>query len=471
LASPRAEIDLDREICRRSLAAFVRKAWHVVEPTEPYIHGWHIDAICDHLEAISRGEFNRFLCNIPPGAMKSLLISVFWPAWEWGPLGRPSTRYMAAAHELTIAIRDARRMRLLVESEWFQARWPIVFAADQNQKTRFENDQRGFRLARAITSLTGERADRLILDDPHSVETAESDTERESAVRNFREAANSRLTNPAKSAIIVVMQRLHQGDISGEIIERIGGYQHLCLPMEFEPDRRCVTSIFEDPRTEPGELLFPARFPPEVIERDRPIYGDYAWAGQMQQRPAPRDAGMFRTGRIQLVEAAPLCTEWVRGWDFAGTAEKRSDWTVGVLMGKFEGGYVIADVVRKQLTPNDVRKLVKATAELDGKAVRIRGPQDPGQAGKAQALDFTTMLDGWPVKFTPVTGEKEMRAEPFSAQMEAGRVHMVIAPWNTAYTAELGMFPAGRHDDQVDASSEAYNALLAPRSAPRIRRV
>jgi predicted phage terminase large subunit-like protein len=161
----------------------------------------------------------------------------------------------------------------------------------------------------------------------------------------------------------------------------------------------------------------------------------------------------------------------VRGWDFAGSVEKRSDWTVGLLMGKCDDGFVITDVVRKQLGPNGVRTLVKTTAELDGREVRVRGPQDPGQAGKAQALDFTTMLEGWAVKFTPVTGEKDVRAMPLAAQMEAGRVMMVKAPWNDTFVAELQMFPAGRHDDQVDAASEAFNALLVPTSEPRIRRI
>jgi predicted phage terminase large subunit-like protein len=466
LRTPEAILDIERELCRRSLIEFVRRAWHIVEPKEPFVHGWHLDAIAVHLEAVTRGEITRLLINVPPGTMKSLLTSVFWPAWEWGPAGLAPNRYMAASYEIGIATRDTRKMRQLIESEWFQTRWPLPLAGDQNEKTKFENAHRGFRLARSIDSLTGERADRLMLDDPHSVKIAESDLRRATSVTNFREAANNRLNSAERSAIIVIMQRIHQGDISGEILDKIGGYVSLVLPMEYEPDRHCETPWFSDPRTEPGELLFPGRFPAWTIERDKPIFGEYAWAGQYQQRPAPRETGMFRADRIQIVERAPPCTEWVRGWDFAGTADKRADWTVGVLIGKCEAGYVIADVVRKQLTPNDVRRLIRATAELDGREVQIRGPQDPGQAGKAQALDFATLLDGFRVRFAPVTGSKEVRAEPFAAQVEAGRVMMVKAPWNDAFTAELAMFPAGRHDDQVDAATEAYNALIGKRGLP-----
>lgn len=445
---------------------FVRQAWHIVEPTEPFVHGWHLDMIAVHLEAVSRGEITRLLVNVPPGTMKSLLISVFWPAWEWGPIGKPATKYMTAAYEIDLAERDARKMRLLLESDWFQKRWPIRLADDQNEKTKFENANRGFRLARSIQSLTGERADRLIIDDPHSIKTAESDAQRKTSVRNFREAAQSRLNSAERSAIIVVMQRIHEGDISGEIIEKIGGYVEVILPMEFDPKRRCVTPYYADPRTEPMELLFPQRYPQWTIDRDKPIYGEYAWAGQMDQRPTPRDAGFFMVDRIQEVAFAPVCTSWVRGWDFAGTKRNTSAFTAGVLIGKCDAGYVVADVIRVKRTPAEVRKLVRLTAENDGSHIRIRAPQDPGQAGVAQKDDYAKVLEGFTFKFVLPSGDKQTRAEPFASQMEAGRVMMVKAPWNDAYKEELRMVPSGRFWDQTDASADAFNELNTAKPLP-----
>jgi len=461
LAQPDAAVLIDRELCKRSLMAFVERAWHVLEPTTPYVPGWHLEAIAEHLEAISRGEITRMLINVPPGTMKSLMASVFWPAFEWGPLGRPATRIVGASYEQDLAIRDARKMRLLVQSDWFQARWPIAFSRDQDAKTRFENAATGFRAARPITSLTGDRGDRLIIDDPHSVKTAESDTERATALLTFREAAQSRLVSPAKSAILVIMQRLHQDDISGWILENAPEYEKLILPMEFEKDRKCVTRFFEDPRTEEGELLFPERFPREVVERDKRVMGEYATAGQYQQRPSPREGGLFKADRIKIIDTLPQgIKSWVRAWDLAGT-EGAGAWTAGVLMGKHAGGYVIADVTRFQKSPGAVQTEIKAIAALDGKRIPIRIPQDPGQAGKGQVADYAKALDGYILKAVPPTGDKETRALPFAVQVENERVQMLKGDWNDAFLGELRLFPAGRYKDQVDAASDAYAELVS----------
>ena len=169
-------IALDRVECAESLATFVEQAWAIVEPGQDYVHGWHIDAMAEHLEAITYGDedYNRLLINIPPGHMKSLMVSVFWPAWEWGPCHMPHMRYLCASHSLELGIRDSMRMRRLITSDWYQARWPHVkLTADQNQKTKFENTATGFRQATAAGSITGSRGDRVIIDDPHSVEGAE----------------------------------------------------------------------------------------------------------------------------------------------------------------------------------------------------------------------------------------------------------------------------------------------------------
>ncbi len=459
----------------------------------PLTMGWAIEAMCEHLEAISNGDLNRLVMNVPPGMMKSLLTCVFWPAWEWGPLGRPEMRYMGAAYERDLAIRDARKMRLLVESDWFQERWPVKMAGDQNEKMKFENAHTGLRLARPSTSLTGERVHRLILDDPHSVTTAESTVEREKTVQTFREAAQNRMVDPKSSAIVVIMQRLHEGDVSGWLLENAKDvYEFLILPMRFEEDRRCTTSIgFTDPRTKEGELIFPERFPLEVVDRDEKIMGEYATAGQNQQRPAPREGGLFKADRIAKVKSLPKVVKWCRAWDLAGT-EGAGAYTAGVLVGKIanDGGYVIADVKRHQFSAGKVQKLIKSTAKADrqgrlggkvnketgefivdeGSPVlfngadvkRVRLPQDPGQAGKSQKQDYLKLLDGFPLKMIPTAGEgdKEARATPFSVQVEGERVVMLEAEWNDAFIGELKLFPGGTYKDQVDAAADAYNELL-----------
>ena len=454
----------------QTLSGFVREAWHVVEPNSTYIHGWHLDAIAEHLEAVTDGLINRLLINVPPGTMKSLLTSVLWPAWEWGPKGRTSLRYLTSSYTEKYVKRDSRRMRDLVQSDWYRSLWPEVDLVRAGEAS-FSNTKTGFREGVPFASLTGGRGDRVIIDDPHSTETAESEAERLNTTRIFRESVPTRLNDPKTSAIIVIMQRLHEEDVSGQIIKLGLGYEHLMLPMEFEPERKCVTGIgFADPRTEDGELLFPERFPRAVVDRDKVPMGSYAVAGQFQQRPAPRSGGMFQRGDFEIVDAVPAGARRCRAWDFAASTPKKGkqpDWTVGLRMAHLDGIFYVEDVVRDRWSPGDVEKNLKNTASQDGADVIIRMPQDPGAAGKSDARTKVKLLAGYPVKVEAVTGDKATRARPASAQVEAGNVKLVRGKWNEHFLDEVCSFPNAHHDDQVDAFADALNelALKTPRPA------
>jgi predicted phage terminase large subunit-like protein len=229
-------------------------------------------------------------------------------------------------------------------------------------------------------------------------------------------------------------------------------------------DPRQPTAIgFVDPRTTDGELLDPVRFPPKEVKKLQRDMGDYAYAGQYQQRPTPREGGLFKRewfeGRI--IRQAPPGTRWVRHWDLAATKDKKAARTAGVKLGRTpDGRYVVGHVVKTQDEGNAVRRLIKATAELDGVEVEISLPQDPGQAGKVQAKDFVAGLAGFVVRAEGETGDKYTRAEPFSVQCEAGNVDLVEGPWNADYIDELCLFPGGSFADQVDASSGAFGRLV-----------
>lgn len=454
----------ERELYSRSLIDFIKAAWPVLEPGQPYVHGWHMDAIADHLAAVSSGQIKRLLINVPPGTMKSMATGVFWPAWEWGPLGKPSMRFIGASHEEGLATRDAVRMRRLIQSEWYQERWPLAMVGDQNAKTYFENEATGWRQSCPVRSMTGRRGDRVTWDDPHSVEDAHSVARLDEATRVFKETLPTRLNSPSESAIIIIMQRLSDRDVAGHIIEQELGYEHLCLPMEFEAPRKSTSIGFVDPRTEPGELLFPARFPADVVERDKKVMGPYAVAGQFQQRPAPAQGGEFEPDLIQIVDAMPAgVTQMCRGWDLAAT-EGGGDWTAGVKIGRLsDGRYIIADVKRKQYGTHKRDQLIKATADGDSRGIIQSLPQDPGQAGKGQALAFVSLLAGHMVKTSPESGDKVVRARPFASQVNGGNVLMLRGAWNHDFIEELRTFPAGMNDDQVDAASRAFVNLLGPR--------
>lgn len=460
---------IERELCRRSLADFAKRAWPILEPATPLRWGWALDAICAHLEAVTRGEILRLLMNVPPGTMKSLLTGVIWPAWEWGPCGLPEKRFIGTAHKQDLAIRDATKCRRLIQSEWFQSLWPLALTSDQNAKTKFENAKTGFREAMAFTSMTGARGDRVILDDPLSADDANSDAALTAAELTFLEALPTRVNND-QSAIVVIMQRLHQRDTSGLILDRGLPYVHLCLPMRFEPDRRCVTPIFTDPRTKPDELLFPERFPEaQVAELERTL-GSYATAGQLQQRPVPRGGGLFRREWFSTVNALPVGCRFVRGWDLAATEDADAAATAGVLMAMApDGRFIIVDVKRAQVSAAGVELLLRSTAEQDRaqfKSVRGSIPQDPGQSGKAQAQHLIRhVLVGFDYHASPESGDKETRARPLAAQAEIGNVSLLAGDWNAQFLDETSTFPMGKWKDQVDAAGRAFTELTTKRQA------
>lgn len=460
-------IGIDKALAAASLAEFVKMAWHVLEPSTELKWGWAVDAICEHLEAITSGDIRNLLANVPPGSMKSLLVGVFWPAWEWGPKGLQHYRYLGTSHSRSLAVRDNLKCRRLVQSQWYQARWPVSLTGDQNAKTKFENDKTGFRECMSFTGMTGSRGDRVLLDDPISAYDANSEAELYKAKIEFTETLPTRINND-RSSIIVIMQRLHERDTSGLILDMGLDYEHLIIPMRYEPDRKCVTGIgWEDPRKAEGELMFPDRFSETQVSDLEATMGAYGSAGQLQQRPVPRGGGMFKREWFEVVQAAPVSTQWMRGWDLAGSKGQGSDYTAGVLMGRRpDGGYIVADSKRFRGSPGEVERTLKNTAASDVAQYNSRNgsiPQDPGQAGKAQAQYLIKALSGFAYRATPESGDKQTRAAPFAAQAEAGNVSILAGDWNREYLDELASFPYGSFDDQVDASSRAFNMLSQPK--------
>lgn len=462
------------ESCARceSFAGFLRESWHVLNPETPFEPNWHVNLVCDHLEAISRGYLiecgleNRIMFNLPPGTMKSYTISVAWNAYEWGPLGKPWTQWLTATYREDYALRDSRKTRDLIMSEWYQERWGAGVRLTTSGEKRFENTARGFRQAVPFGSLTAGRGDRVVIDDPHSVDTAESEADRNLITRRFRESVPSRVNDPRTSAIVVMMHRLHPKDVCGVIEEQKLPYTRIALPMEFDPEIACSTPVGRDPRTEPGQLLFPARWDENVIARMKTEMTDYAWSAQMNQRATGRTGDMFPRSDIVYVDAAPADAIRCRGWDFAGTKKKPGtspSASVGALLSRDRKGiFYVEEVERGFWSGDEVDRKFKNLSFSDMNrfpGCRVRIPQDPGAAGKSRAEYLASTVAGCNVVVEPVSGSKEIRAESFSAQWRAGNVRIVKGPWNDAYVDEVCPFPNGVKDDQVDASADAFNEL------------
>jgi predicted phage terminase large subunit-like protein len=447
-------------LCEQSLFDFVTEAWKVVEPGTPFVPSWHVRAICAHLEACTRGQIRRLVINIPPRCMKSLLVSVFWPAWVW--IARPHTRWLFASYAQHLSLRDSLHCRDVIQSPWYQKHWGHRFRLreDQNQKTRFDNDRSGFRLASSTGGVgTGEGGDFIVADDPHNVTEAESDTQRETVLRWWDQSMSTCGNDPRTVVHVVVMQRLHERDLSGHLLEQ-GGYEHLCLPMELEPRRRCVTALgWRDPRQREGELLCPGRFPRAAVEELQRRLGLYGTAGQLQQRPTPLDGGLFRRSWFRIVaDAAPPEARRVRYWDLAAAVD--GDYTCGVLMSRSrEGTFCVEDVRRGRWGPSQRDEVILQTAKIDGPDVQIILEQEPGSAGKSVTTYLARRLAGYSVASDRPTGPKEVRAQPFASQCGINNVVLLAADWNVCYLDELGVFPNGRYDDQVDASCGAFARL------------
>ena len=470
--------DIQRELAERSLAQFIRLGWPHIDPND-YISNWHIDAICEHLEAVTRGEMRHLLINVPPRHMKSLGTAVAWPAWTWAqktvrgePLSGPHARFLFSSYAHTLSIRDSLKCRRLIESPWYQGHWGDRFdlTGDQNTKVRFENDKFGYRLSTSVDgTLTGEGGDIVCVDDPHNATDIASETMRNVVLDWWDGAMSTRLNNPKTGAFVVIMQRLHEDDLCGHILtQNHGEWTHLCLPARYEADHPHVW--VRDPRKEEGQLLWPSRVGEEELARLERAMGPTTAAGQLQQRPAPRGGGLFQGAWFETVRAAPIKCQRVRRWDLAASKEGRGagdpDYTVGVLMARDEEGFFyIEDVVRFRASASEVEQRILNVASQDAAMygqdmVRIALSQDPGQAGKAQVQYLTRKLAGYVVSSVNETGSKLVRAQPLAAQAEASNVKLVQGNWNRDFINELEVFPNGKHDDQVDAASGAFHALV-----------
>jgi predicted phage terminase large subunit-like protein len=467
--------EAERILCARSFAYFVKRAWPQIIP-DALKWNWHMDAICDHLQALATGGIptHRLLVNVPPGSSKSTLVGVMYPAWLWGPGGQPWHRYIGAAHEQGLAVRDNRMTRELVTSEWFCRLWPLTLQGDQNEKLYFENDQRGFRQACAVASMTGRRGHTIGLDDPLSPEKAHSDAARETALRVLAETIPTRLNDPATSAIVIVMQRLHEKDPAGYVLSEGLGYEHLCIPMEFEPARRSMTCLgWTDPRQEEGELMFPERFPRDVVERDKKALGDYAWSGQMQQRPAPAGGGIFRAEWWRVLDVSPLVKWRAIYADTAQKTKEQNDYSVFQCWGQtVDGQIILLDMVRGKWEAPELETMARAfwqkhQAVQNAGALRSFKVEDKvSGTGLIQKLK----REGIPIVPLQRNIDKVTRAYDAAPYVQSGNVLLMSNIAHLVdFLSEASVFPNGSHDDMIDAAMSAISDMTAPQNAPAVR--
>jgi predicted phage terminase large subunit-like protein len=475
--SSRALARIRSERARRGLGLhdFIVQAWPWVDPVQG-VFGRYTRTLCWILEQVLAGRIRRLIINVPPGHMKSLTVSVFWPAWAW--LVRPEVRFAFTSYRGDLALRDADRSRDLIRSPFYQdlllgrpGGWALL-RTGQDTKSRFANTQGGYRFSSAVAGIMGEGGDIVVFDDPHNIEQAESDSVRDEIVRKIRLALPTRVRSKT-GAVVIIMQRLHPLDLTGVFLDEEGElWTHLCLPARFDTDHP-HPCLFDWRKTE-GELLFPELFPENRILELETGLTAYGTAGQLQQRPHPREGSMFKRDDFRMIDASevPKGGTVVRGWDLAATDAqavnaKRASWTVGLRLRYVKRNIYIEDVVRLRGSPFKVRTTMRTTGDQDGKGVIIDFPQDPGQAGKAQAEDIIADFPRHRIFYSPESGDKEVRAEAPASQVEGGRVYLVRGAWNGVFLDEAQAFPGSTFKDQIEAFSRAYHRAVRQPGRPK----
>lgn len=487
------EGEIEKRLMEVSLMEYVRRAWHVIEPSTEFQENWHIDAIATHLEAVSTGKIQNLIINIPPRCMKSILVAVMWPTWEWTT--KPSTRFLFATYGSDLTIRDSLKRRNLILSPWYNQRWNQVYRLDPSQKSkgRFDNNKTGFCLATSVGgAATGEGGDRIVIDDPLKADEGVSDAARAAVNQWWRTTMSTRLNDMKTGARVIIMQRLHEDDLVGYLLDRMGAggthYEYLMLPMEYEKKRHCATSIgWEDPRKREGDPLWPDRFDSGEVSTLKADLGEYNAAAQLQQNPAPSGGGMFKDrwwkywvpyGRLEdyppvqirdedgkvayaeIVECPPHHRLTLsQSWDCAFKDKKDSDFVVGQLWGQSDARFFLLDQVRGQWnilsTIDAIVSMTKAYPSAVEKLIE----------DKANGPAIISMLRRKVVGLIPINPEKskEARAQAAVPIVNAGNVylpHPHIVQWVEPFIHEFSTFPVGKNDDQVDAFSQMIQVYL-----------
>jgi predicted phage terminase large subunit-like protein len=446
-----AKAEVLNSILRTRLAAFTRKTFTTVDPGAAYQHNWHIDLIAEYLEACTRGEIKRLIINMPPRYMKSISVSVAWPAWL---LGRnPSEQIMVASFADNLAIKLSTDCRLVLQSPWYRDIFPgTIITGDQNEKRKFVTTQRGYRIATTVgSSVIGEGGNILIVDDPVNAMQALSETEREHANTWFDQAYTSRLNDKKNGVMVLVMQRLHQNDLTGHLLEK-GGWEHLVIPKVAE--KRTIIDFGRVKRViEPGDVLHPARQSADDIEREKQAMGSYAFAAQCQQRPTPAEGGIFK--REWFLERYDTRREVYRSitqsWDTAHKASEINDPSVCTTWGETESGYHLLHVLVQRMEYPELKRVAINHAEAWAVDALLIEDKASGQS-LIQDLRRESKL---PVIAIQPQGDKVTRASVVSPTVEAGKVILPKqAQWLSDFEDEIFSFPNAAHDDQVDSVSQ-----------------
>jgi predicted phage terminase large subunit-like protein len=429
-----------------------------------FVTGWHIEVMAARLQAVGEGRARRLIVNIPPRHLKSLAASIALPAWLLGH--EPSLAIVNATYAQDLSDAFARDCRALMASQWYRELFSTRLRAARPPLRELVTTKGGFRMATSVGGvLTGRGADVILIDDPLKPADAMSESRRTSANSWFDGTLYSRLNDKARGSIVIVMQRLHEDDLVGHVLQK-EGWEILSFPAIAEADESYDIETSAGGETfarKEGEALHPEREPLATLERIRATIGEANFAGQYQQRPAPAGGGMIREAWFPRFSEAerPIFERILQSWDTANKASELADYSVCTTWGLKGPNAYLLNVLRKRLAfPDLIRAAIDEDARFSPEVILIED-----RASGTQLVQTLIELGLKHATRCSPEGDKRMRLHAQTAAIENGFVWLPReAPWLAEYLRELTLFPAGRHDDQVDSTTQA---LAWIRSRPR----
>lgn len=485
---------LDKADAEESLYAFLQYAWRYVDPA-PFVAGMPLEAVCEHLEAVVDGQIKRLIINIPPRCSKSTITSVCFPAWTWTqplitPTSGPGVPFLCGSYAEKLALRDSVKCRRLIESPWYKGHWGKNFelTTDQNTKSRFDNDKGGTRLITSVdAAVTGEGGNIIIIDDPNNAKDVLSPSAIETTLEWWDGSMPSRLNDAKTGAFIIIQQRLGEEDLTGHILEKSEGeWCELVLPMRYEPERIYHNTIgWKDPRTKPGELLWPERFGDAEVKNLERELGPWRAAGQLQQRPEPKGGGIIKRDWWKLWDAPtyPKMDYILACLDTAYTTKTENDPSAMTVWGVFSSDAIAqsakievgGNVVRTYSTPAPRVMLMfawTARLELSDLVNKVNETCKMMQVEKLvienkaaghstdQELRRLFGYENFMIQLLDPGGSDKL-ARLYSVQhlFAEGMIYAPDKQWAETVISQVGTFPRGKHDDLVDTTSMALKHM------------
>jgi predicted phage terminase large subunit-like protein len=460
-------------LLRRDLMAFIERSFGELNPQTRFFTSPHIEVMASKLEACRRGEIKRLIVNMPPRTLKSHAVSVAFPAWFLGH--SPAAQIICASYGQDLADKHARDCRTLMQSQFYQRLFQSSrLSAEKQAVSEFMTTQQGFRMSTSVGGvLTGRGGDLIILDDPLKPEEALSETKRTGVNDWYANTLLSRLNSKQDGVIIIVMQRLHQDDLVGHVLEHEKGWEVVSFPAIAEEDE---THVINSPfgrryfHRKKGDALQPDREPKPVLEDLRKTLGEYDFLSQYQQSPTPAGGALIKTHWLQYYDPARLPEQFwlvVQSWDTANKAGDLNDYSVCTTWGVADSRYYLLNVFRKRLNYPDLKRAVHDQAHqiycrrmadkilIEDKASGTQLIQDMQHEGVLRITPYEL----------PAGTDKLMRLYAQSAEFENGKVLLPrSAPWLDEYVRELTSFPGSKYDDQVDSTTQALEHMKTNRS-------